>query len=362
MKLNQLEQERYSRHLLLNEVGEAGQLNLKAARVLMIGAGGLGCPALQYLAAAGVGSIGIVDFDQVDRSNLQRQILYTTVDIGVNKALAAKERLLSMNPQINIEAYPFRLTASNALKLIAEYDIVVDGTDNFSTRYLVNDACVICEKPLVYGSIYKFEGQVAVFNHNNGPSYRCLFPEAPAAGTMPSCSEIGVLGVLPGMIGCMQANEVLKLILEIGEPLSGRLLVYDALKASSVVLNVNANPQIIEATKARAATFSQKQENYSCMITETLKEMTAEELASNMKDYIFVDVREAHEMPKIEALNALNLPLSSLANSVDGIPKDKPVVVFCQKGIRSRHAIEFLQDKHGFNNLINLKHGILSWS
>jgi sulfur-carrier protein adenylyltransferase/sulfurtransferase len=362
MKLNQLEQERYSRHLLLNEVGEAGQLNLKAARVLMIGAGGLGCPALQYLAAAGVGSIGIVDFDQVDRSNLQRQILYTTTDIGVNKALAAKERLQSMNPQVNIEAYPFRLTASNALELIEQYDIVVDGTDNFSTRYLVNDACVICDKPLVYGSIYKFEGQVAVFNHNNGPSYRCLFPEAPAAGTMPSCSEIGVLGVLPGMIGCMQANEVLKLILEIGEPLSGRLLVYDALKASSVVLNVNINPQIIEATKAKAATFSQKQEKDSCMIKETLKEMTAEELASNMKDYIFVDVREAHEMPKIEALNALNFPLSSLANSVDEIPKDKPVVVFCQKGIRSRHAIEFLQDKYGFNNLINLKYGILSWS
>jgi molybdopterin/thiamine biosynthesis adenylyltransferase len=236
--LNEQENKRYSRHLLLSDIGVSGQEKLKSGKVLVVGAGGLGCPVLQYLTAAGVGNIGVIDFDAVDLSNLQRQILYSTNDVGTNKALAAKNRLESLNPLIEITAYPYQLTNKNALELFAKYDLIVDGSDNFSTRYLVNDACILTGKTLVYGAIYKFEGQVTVFNYQDGPSYRCLFPEAPQQGSVPNCSEVGVLGVIPGIIGVYQANEALKIILGIGTVLSGKLLVIDALNNSQLELNI----------------------------------------------------------------------------------------------------------------------------
>ena len=232
---------------MLSEIGITGQKKLKDSKVLVIGAGGLGCPVLQYITAAGVGSIGIIDFDVVDVSNLQRQILYSTNDIGANKAAAAKERLNALNPLINIIAYEYKLSNKNALELFSQYDIIVDGSDNFSTRYLVNDACVLTEKPLVYGAIHKFEGQVTVFNFEQGPSYRCLFPEAPSPDSAPNCSETGVLGVLPGIIGVYQANEVLKIILGIGESLSGKLLLIDALKNNGFSNEEAINQWIIYA-------------------------------------------------------------------------------------------------------------------
>ena len=239
--LSESEKKRYNRHLILDKVGIEGQQRLKNARVLVIGAGGLGCPVLLYLTAAGVGNIGIIDFDTVDESNLQRQVLFTTEDIGKNKALAAKERLLARNNCIEITVFPEKLTTENALELFGQYDIIIDGTDNFSTRYLVNDACVISNKPLIYGAIFKFEGQVTVFNYQNGPTYRCLFPNPPKAGSVPSCSDIGVLGVLPGLIGLQQANEALKIILQIGEILSGKLTIYNALGADTTIVNITKN-------------------------------------------------------------------------------------------------------------------------
>ena len=244
--LSDIEKNRYSRHILLDKVGLEGQEKLKAAKVMVIGAGGLGCPVLQYLTAAGVGTIGIIDFDVVDETNLQRQILFTVNDIGINKAMAAENRLKQLNPHITFNVYPEKLSTQNALDLFSEYDIIVDGTDNFSTRYLVNDACVITEKPLVYGAIYKFEGQVTVFNYKGGPTYRCLFPEPPKAGSVPNCSEIGVIGVLPGLIGTKQANEVIKLILEIGEPLSGKLVTYDSLNNTTLTLNINRSEEQVQ--------------------------------------------------------------------------------------------------------------------
>ncbi|MBT8253048.1 MAG: HesA/MoeB/ThiF family protein, partial [Bacteroidia bacterium] len=236
---------RYNRHIVLPEIGKQGQNKISAARVLVIGAGGLGCPVLMYLAAAGVGTLGIIDFDVVEESNLQRQVLFGNSSLGLNKALMAKERLNDLNPTINIDAYPERLTSVNALDLFNNYDIVVDGSDNFGTRYLVNDASIITKTPLVYGAIYKFEGQLSVFNYDEGPSYRCLFSTPPKAGTVPNCDEIGVLGVLPGIIGTMQANEVLKIILQNEGVLSGRLLCYDSRSAKFYEIGVKRSDSLI---------------------------------------------------------------------------------------------------------------------
>ena len=349
---------------MLSEIGEEGQQKLKAAKVLVIGAGGLGCPVLQYLAAAGVGTIGVIDLDDLEESNLQRQILYGVADVGTNKAEAAKKRLEALNPFIEVRAYPFALDTSNALELFEDYDLVVDGTDNFATRYLVNDACVIMDKPLVYGSIFRFEGQVSVFNYKNGPTYRCLFPEPPQPGEVPNCSQVGVLGVLPGIIGTMQANEALKIILEIGEPLSGKLLVYNALDLQFLLLNIKANPASIQTTKASKERFKQTNYEYFCGLKEEaqeIAEITASELAKQLDDYLLVDVREKGEQPRYEAFNSLEIPLPRLMLSVDKIPKDKPVVVFCAKGIRSKIAIKQLQEKLGYTNLKNLTGGMKSW-
>ena len=232
---------RYNRHIILSDVGQQGQDKLSDAKVLVVGAGGLGCPVLQYLTAAGIGTLGIIDFDIVEESNLQRQILFGTESLGTNKAIAAKKRLEDLNPTINIEAITERLTSKNALSLFKEYDLIVDGTDNFATRYLVNDTAILTNKPFVYGAIYKFEGQVSVFNYKDGPSYRCLFPIPPKEGSVANCSEVGVLGVLPGIIGTMMANEVIKIILEFDQVLSGKLLCYNSRTAESSTLKINKN-------------------------------------------------------------------------------------------------------------------------
>lgn len=362
--LNDKEKYRYSRHLLLDKVGERGQQKLKAAKVLVIGAGGLGCPVLQYLTAAGVGTIGIIDFDKVDETNLQRQILFTINDIGKNKAIAAKERLEQFNQFVKFDVYAEKLTAKNALSIFKHYDVVVDGTDNFSTRYLVNDACVITQKPLVYGAIYKFEGQVSVFNYKNGPSYRCLFPEPPKPGSVPSCSDVGVIGVLPGIIGTQQANEALKIILEIGTLLSGKLLMYDALQSSFTTLKVNRSEEQITKVLNSKNDFENNDYDLFCGIkpVELKGEITSSELKKMLENEILqlLDVREEWEQPKIENYEVLNIPLNQIPASLVQIDKTKKTVVICQHGVRSLKAIEFLK-VNGFNNLINLTGGMATY-
>ncbi len=362
--LTDQEKYRYSRHLLLDKVGELGQEKLKSAKVLVIGTGGLGCPVLQYLTAAGVGTIGIIDFDKVDETNLQRQILFTINDIGKNKAITAKERLEQLNPLVKFNVYAEKLTSKNALQIFKNYDVVVDGTDNFSTRYLVNDACVISQKSLVYGAIYKFEGQVSVFNYKNGPSYRCLFPEPPKAGSVPSCSDVGVIGVLPGIIGTQQANEVIKIILEIGTPLSGKLLMYDALNGSSTVLNINRSEEQIQKVLASAIDFENNDYELFCGIKPLVikEEITSSELKQLLENEAvqLLDVREEWEQPKIENYEVLNIPLNQIPVCLTQIGKTKKTVVICQHGIRSLKAIEFLK-ANGYTNLINLTGGMATY-
>lgn len=362
--LNNKEKNRYSRHLLLDKVGEIGQQKLKAAKVLVIGAGGLGCPVLQYLTAAGVGTIGIIDFDVVDETNLQRQILFTINDIGKNKAITAKERLELLNPFVKFVVYPEKLTSKNALKIFKFYDIIVDGTDNFSTRYLVNDACVISKKPLVYGAIYKFEGQVSVFNYQVGPTYRCLFPEPPKAGSVPNCSDVGVIGVLPGIIGTQQANEVLKIILEIGTPLSGKLLIFDALQSSSTIIKIKRSEEQVNKVLCSKENFENINYDLFCGIKpiQVVDEISASELKELMQKELLqlLDVREEWEQPKIEGYDVINISLQKIPFSLELINKTKKTVVICQHGVRSLKAIEFLKN-NGYHNLINLKGGMAAY-
>lgn len=356
------EKNRYSRHIRLSEVGEAGQQKLKNAKVLVVGAGGLGCPILQYLAAAGVGTIGVIDFDKVDESNLQRQVLFTVEDIGKNKAEVAAQRLVQLNPLVDFKVYPTRLTTENALELFAQFDIIVDGSDNFSTRYLVNDAAIIAKKPLVYGSIYKFEGQVSVFNYIGGPSYRCLYPDPPASGDVPNCSEIGVIGVLPGIIGTYQANEAIKIILEIGEILSGELLIIDALNNNTMKLSVSRNYDAIEEVISNSSSFKETDYDLFCGIQPLEKEVDSVQLKREMatRSIAIIDVREPFEAPKYEELNAINIPLGIIDDADIPFSKDDEIVVYCQHGVRSRVAIEILKQR-GFTKLINLKDGIVTW-
>ncbi|NJM79126.1 MAG: HesA/MoeB/ThiF family protein [Flavobacterium sp.] len=255
---------RYSRHIILSEIGSTGQEKLSKAKILVVGAGGLGCPILQYLVAAGIGTIGIIDFDTVEESNLQRQVLFGTSSIGKNKAIVAKKRLDDLNDTIKIVAYPEKLTSQNAIEIFKNYDVIVDGTDNFATRYLINDTCILTNKPMVFGAIHKFEGQVSVFNYENGPSYRCLFPKEPQKNDVGNCTEIGVLGVLPGIIGTLQANEVLKIILGIGKIASGKLVHFNALTLETVTLKINKNEAAILKVINSKATFSTKFTNESC--------------------------------------------------------------------------------------------------
>ena len=321
--------------------------------MLVIGAGGLGCPVLQYIAAAGVGTIGIVDFDLVEASNLQRQILYGTKSLGKNKALEAKKHLENLNDEITIVAYPFRLEHKNALSLFSEYDIIVDGTDNFATRYLVNDAAIITNKPLVYGAIYKFEGQVTVFNYNNGASYRCLFPQENTQAL--NCSQIGVLGVLPGIIGTMQANEVLKLILEIGDVLSQKLLCYNALNCSMQIISYSKNEAAIAAVLNNKANFKHTVETATCLSSNEIEAETA--LA--LENTLFVDVREPHEEPKLHLDNLLAIPLHQLEDNIHKIDTTKRLLFFCASGVRSLQAIQLLKlDKN--TETYSIKNGIKS--
>jgi len=359
------ESKRYSRHLLMSSIGKYGQEKLKNSKVLVIGAGGLGCPVLQYLTAAGVGNIGIIDYDVVDESNLQRQILYSINDIGINKAFAAKKRLLGLNPLINIVAYQFKLDNENALELFDQYDIIVDGSDNFSTRYLVNDASLLTGKALVYGAIFQFDGQVSVFNYKDGPSYRCLFPDSPKAGTVPNCSEIGVLGVLPGIVGTIQANQVLKMILGIGSVLNGTLMLVDGLENNQVKVNVQKDQEQIDRVISNKKDFKSYDYNLFCGLPkEESSEIDEEEISIlslenliNKEDIQLIDVREEWEIPAIKKWNAINIPLNTLSENLDKIDKQMKTIVFCQSGGRSANAISYLKEQ-GFNNLINLAGGV----
>ncbi len=378
---------RYSRHLLLTEIGVSGQEKIKSARVLVIGAGGLGCPALLYLTAMGIGEIGIIDFDKVEESNLQRQILYSVDDIGKSKTEAAVSKLSKQNPFVKFTSYPVRLTNQNALELISGYTIVIDGTDNFATRYLVNDACVLMNKPLVYGSIYKFEGQVSVLNYKDdsgkpGPTYRCLFPTPPPSGSVPNCSEIGVLGVLPGIIGTLQATEAIKIITGIGKPLSGKLLLFDALEMNFQIIEIDRNDEWISSVPKNSEEFLKTDYEYFCgnknnppnppstssgpaiFKRESIKTISVKELLliiGNKSDVQLLDVREPFEQPQIDELIDLQIPLAELQNQTHLISKTKKVVVFCKSGIRSKYAIELLEKDFEFTNLYNLEGGVMAW-
>ncbi|ALJ00784.1 molybdopterin-synthase adenylyltransferase MoeB [Rufibacter tibetensis] len=341
------ETNRYSRHLILPEIGLAGQQKLKEAKVLVIGAGGLGCPVLQYLTAAGVGTIGIVDFDRVEESNLQRQILFSVPDVGRLKAEVAQEKLKTQNPYVHLISYPVHLQPQNALELLAGYDLVIDGSDNFATRYLVNDACVILKKPLVFGSIFKFEGQISVFNYQGGPTYRCLYPEA---SELASCSEVGVLGVLPGLVGCLLANEAIKVITGLGEIAAGKLLVLNALTLQFNTYSFGVNPMNLSITELPME---------ASLCEEPITDISFPDLLHKLQSgerFTLLDVRETDEYLR-EHMGGKLYPLSALEQTWPAIPTNRPVVVHCQSGMRSKKACRLLQAK-GFTNLYNLAGGI----
>ncbi|MEO6902556.1 MAG: molybdopterin-synthase adenylyltransferase MoeB [Bacteroidia bacterium] len=361
---------RYSRHILLSEIGTAGQEKLKNAKVLVIGAGGLGCPVLLYLTAGGVGEIGIVDFDKIDASNLQRQVLYTVDDIGRLKAETAAAKLAQQNPYVKFTVFTQQLTTQNALEIINQYAIIVDGTDNFSTRYMVNDACVLLNKPLVYGAIYRFEGQVSVFNYKveqqeQGPTYRCLFPVPPGLESTPNCSEIGVLGVLPGMIGTMQAAEVIKMITGIGTPLSGRLLLLNALTMDVNTLEIKRTCETIKGVPTNAEEFRKADYAFFCGDVPTaIKSINAKQLLVLLKEkdkLQLLDVRNSDEEPVINDFFDLQIPFGDLLDEVEKLSRTKQVVVFCKSGMRSKRAIEILQKEFQFNNLYHLEEGLMGW-
>lgn len=364
---------RYNRHLTLPEFGRAGQEKLKNASVLLVGAGGLGSPAAMYLAAAGVGHIGLVDFDTVEASNLQRQILYGTSDIGRSKLEAAEERLSDLNPHVNITRHEVRLSSENALDIVGQYDVVADGTDNFPTRYLVNDACVLTGTPNVYASIFRFEGQVSIFATEDGPCYRCLYEEPPPPGLVPSCAEGGVLGVLPGLVGTLQATEVIKLIAGIGEPLIGRLLMIDALRMNFRTLTVQKNPDCVicsdNATQTELIDYEAfcgiPDPNESTDDDMAVPETTVQQLKDardNGSAPFLLDVRKPHEAD-IASIDADQLiPVDELPGRLDELKasKDQPVVIHCRSGARSERATALLR-QHGYD-ASNLKGGILAWS
>lgn len=344
------EQKQYNRHLILDKIGKEGQLKLKQAKVLVIGAGGLGCPILQYLAAAGVGAIGIIDHDVIDQSNLQRQILYTTEDIGKSKAETAALRLGKLNPFVKFTVYKEQLTKKNALSLFSLYDVIVDGSDNFATRYLTNDAAIITNKPLVYGAIFKFEGQVSVFNYKGSASYRCLYPSPPNPEESPNCSEIGVLGVLPGIIGSLQASETIKIICGIGEVLANKLFMFNTLSMRQMTLKFEKTSQ---------AEIRKLEEDYEffCGISKVSKEIAQQELEDNLSKYNLLDVRELWEREE-HHIGGQHIPLGELENRYTELRLDKPVVVYCKSGKRSARAIEFLKEKLKTPDFINLKSGV----
>lgn len=358
---------RYSRHLLLPEVGLDGQRKLKAARVLLVGAGGLGSPAAIYLAAAGVGTLGIVDFDVVDITNLHRQILHGTSDVGRSKLESAISRLREVNPHVTVEPHETRLTSANALQIIRQYDVVVDGTDNFATRYLVNDACVLTNRPNVYGSIFRFDGQVSVFCTPDGPCYRCVYREPPPAGLVPSCAEGGVLGILPGIVGTLQATEALKLVLGIGEPLIGRLNLVDALGARLRTVRIAKDP----TCPACGTRELQQLIDYDafCGVTDVpdeapMLEITPRELAARLAradDVVLIDVREPYEHAIARIHGARLVPLGAFADAIPSLDRQRDIVIHCRSGARSATAVRQLQAA-GFTRVWNVAGGILRWA
>ncbi|MFT3908233.1 MAG: molybdopterin-synthase adenylyltransferase MoeB [Ferruginibacter sp.] len=361
---------RYNRHIIIPGFGLAAQQKLKAAKVLIIGSGGLGSPMLLYLAAAGVGTIGIVDFDVVDDSNLQRQVLFGVTEVGKPKVEAAKQRLQGLNPHIDIITYNMQLTSQNALDLVKDYDVVADGTDNFPTRYLVNDACVLLGKPNVYASIFQFEGQVSVFNYTNekgevGPNYRDLYPTPPPPGLVPNCAEGGVLGVLPGIIGSLQANEVIKVITGVGDNLSGRFFCFDALTFETRTFNISRNENNPLNGKNPTITKLIDYEQFCGMkaVEKPIKEITVDEFdewKASGEDMQVIDVREPGEYEEVN-IGALLIPLGTVADNAGKIVRNKKVVVHCKMGGRSAKAIRELEEKFGFDNLYNLKGGITAY-
>jgi len=360
------ELQRYSRHLIMPEVTADGQRRLKAARVLCIGAGGLGSPAALYLAAAGVGSIGIVDFDDVDLSNLQRQILHGTKDIGRAKLESAQDRLRDINPEIGIELHQCRFSSENAPQIVSKYDIVVDGSDNFATRYLSNDVCVFARKPNVYGSVFRFEGQTTIFApHLGGPCYRCLFPEPPPPDAVPNCAQAGVLGVLPGIIGLLQTIEAIKLIIGIGEPLVGRLLHFDALKVKFRELNLRRDAQC-PVCGENPTIFSPIDYEQFCGVQgdDAIPVMSAHELKRKMdarEAFQLIDVRELFEYEIARIDGSKLIPLGEIGERTDELQREQTIVVHCHSGGRSAEAVRLLQQR-GFTNVYNLKGGIDAWS
>lgn len=368
------EMERYSRHLIIPEFNIEGQRRLKQARVLVVGTGGLGSPVLQYLVAAGIGTIGMVDFDVVEASNLQRQVLFTMDDVGKPKVEAAKERLQAQNPYVNFITYHTRLSSENAMDIIRDFDVVADGTDNFATRYLVNDACVLLGKVNVYASIFRFEGQLSVFNYldgngERGPNYRDLFPSPPPPGMVPSCAEGGVIGILPGILGSLQANEVIKIVAGIGEPLSGKLFLFDALSFENRLLKIGKdennplngkNPTqhgLIDYVEFCGTGIEQPE-------AKSRQELSVEDLhqlIESNESIQIIDVREPYEYD-IANIGGELMPLKQLDDYVSKIASDRKVVVHCRSGKRSADAIRLLEEKYGFSNLYNLKGGILAWA
>ena len=363
--------QRYGRHLIMPEVGMQGQKKIKAAKVLLVGAGGLGSPLGLYLAAAGVGRIGLVDFDVVEFSNLQRQLLHSTGDVGRKKLDSAKERLLEVNPNVRIETHEVRLDSGNALDILKDYDIVADGTDNFPTRYLVNDACVLLEKPNVYASIFRFEGQVSVFWAQRGPCYRCLYPEPPPPGLVPSCAEGGVLGVLPGVVGALQATEVIKLIVGQGEPLIGKLLLFDALKMEFKKLNLRKNPGCPVCGKNPTVkalidyeAFCGLGKESSVQQESAVPELTVQELKKKLdkkEEFFLLDVREPHEYEICKLPGSKLIPLGQLPQRVSELDSADEIVVHCKMGGRSARAVQFLLQS-GFKKVKNLAGGIDAWA
>jgi sulfur-carrier protein adenylyltransferase/sulfurtransferase len=361
---------RYSRHLIMPEVGMEGQQKLKAARVLCIGTGGLGSPLAVYLSAAGVGTLGLVDFDTVDFTNLQRQVIHFTSDVGRPKLESAKQKIAAINPFVNVKTYETKLTSENALQIFADYDVIVDGTDNFPTRFLVNDACVFTGKPNVYGSIFRFEGQASVFATKDGPCYRCLYPEPPPPGLVPSCAEGGVLGILPGLVGLIQATEVIKLILGTGDSLAGRLLLVDALGMKFRELKLRKNPDCVVCGKNPTVTKLIDYEEFCGLrgqekpVNQTaVPEISVEELKKKLdaKEELFIlDVREPHEY-QICNINGHLIPLNDLPKRYQELDPNKEMVVHCRSGARSARAVTFLRQA-GFTKAKNLAGGILAWA
>jgi adenylyltransferase/sulfurtransferase len=369
MKLTAKEVARYQRHLVLSEFGEERQLKLKHSAILVVGAGGLGSPVLLYLAAAGIGKIGIVDSDRVELSNLQRQVIFNESDVGKNKAEAAAFRLKEKNSNSAYHAFPVRLSSQNALDILIGYDVIVDCTDNFATRYLVNDACVLINKPMVYGSILKFEGHVAVFNHATGDktsaNYRDLFSQPPDASAVPDCSQAGVLGILPGLIGCHQANEAIKIVAGIGEVLSNKLLIIDALSNEQTIIRIkdlNSRQQIKHLIDYDAFCNTSTPLNENKI--KNMKEVTVQELKAmkdSGEDFQLIDVREPHEYD-ICNLEGTLIPQGEIPGNVGQISRDKKVVIHCRSGARSGNMVQWLENNHKFTNLYNLKGGILAWA